>query len=82
MILGNFLLLCEIDPTAIYQFRKGPRCAIWDALYWRFIDRHREFFAATPRMSVMVAQCERMGTRLDEHRRTAEQFLTRLHGGS
>jgi deoxyribodipyrimidine photolyase-related protein len=64
------------------NFRKGPWCPIWDALYWRFIDRHRDFFAANPRMSVMVAQCERMGTRLDEHRRTAEQFLTRLHGGS
>jgi deoxyribodipyrimidine photolyase-like uncharacterized protein len=129
MILGNFMLLCEIDPTAIYQwfmelfidaydwvmvpnvfgmsqhadgglittkpylsgssyvlkmsnFRKGPWCTIWDALYWRFVDRHRDFFAANPRMSVMVAQCERMGTRLDEHRRTAAQFLTRLHGGS
>ena len=27
------------------NFRKGPWCAIWDALYWRFIDRHRDFFA-------------------------------------
>lgn len=32
------------------------------------------------RASVMAAQCERMGRRLDEHRRTAEQFLTRSHG--
>ena len=129
MILGNFMLLCEIDPEAIYQwfmelfidaydwvmvpnvfgmsqhadgglittkpylsgssyvlkmsnFRRGPWCAIWDALYWRFIDRHRDFFAGNPRMSVMVAQCQRMGNRLDEHLRTAEQFLTRLHGDS
>lgn len=129
MILGNFMLLCEIDPAAIYQwfmelfidaydwvmvpnvfgmsqhadgglittkpylsgssyvlkmsnFRKGPWCAVWDALYWRFIDRHRDFFARNPRMSVMAAQCERMGRRLDEHRRTAEQFLTQLHGES
>ena len=64
------------------NFRKGPWCTIWDALYWRFVDRHRDFFAANPRMSVMAAQCERMGARLDEHRRTAEQFLARLHGGS
>ncbi|HPM83814.1 MAG TPA: cryptochrome/photolyase family protein [Candidatus Anammoximicrobium sp.] len=127
MILGNFMLLCEIHPAAIYQwfmelfidaydwvmvpnvfgmsqhadgglittkpylsgssyvlkmsnFRKGPWCAVWDALYWRFIDRHREFFAGNPRMSVMVAQCDRMGSRLEQHRRTAEQFLRRLHG--
>jgi len=127
MILGNFMLLCEIDPAAIYQwfmelfidaydwvmvpnvfgmsqhadgglittkpylsgssyvlkmsdFREGPWCTIWDALYWRFIDRHRDFFAGNPRMAVMVAQCERMGSRLDEHRRTAAEFLARLHG--
>jgi len=126
MILGNFMLLCEIDPTAIYQwfmelfidaydwvmvpnvfgmsqhadgglittkpyvsgssyvlkmsnFRGGPWCEVWDALYWRFIDRHRDFFASNPRMSVMVAQCERMGGRLDEHRRVAAEFLARLH---
>lgn len=126
MILGNFMLLCEIDPHAIYQwfmelfidaydwvmvpnvygmsqfadgglittkpylsgsnyvlrmsnFRKGPWCEVWDALYWRFIDRHRDFFARNPRMSVMVAQCDRMGDRLTEHHRIAEAFLTRLH---
>ncbi|MBX7166735.1 MAG: cryptochrome/photolyase family protein [Pirellulales bacterium] len=127
MVLGNFMLLCEIDPDAVYQwfmelfidaydwvmvpnvygmsqfadgglittkpyisgssyvlkmsnFQRGPWCAVWDALYWRFIDRHREFFAGNPRMAVMVAQCERLGSRLVEHHRTAENFLARLHG--
>ena len=128
MILGNFMLLCEIDPAAVYQwfmemfidaydwvmvpnvfgmsqhadgglittkpyvsgssyvlrmsdFRKGSWCAVWDALYWRFVDRHRDFFANNPRMSVMVAQRDRMGPRLDQQLRTAEDFLSRLHGG-
>jgi deoxyribodipyrimidine photolyase-related protein len=127
MVLGNFMLLCEIDPDAIYQwfmelfidaydwvmvpnvygmsqhadgglittkpyisgssyilkmsnFHKGPWCPIWDALYWRFIDRHRAFFSGNPRMSVMVAQCDRMGSRLTEHLRTADSYLERLHG--
>jgi deoxyribodipyrimidine photolyase-related protein len=62
------------------NFAKGPWCPVWDALYWRFIDRHRDFFAANPRMSVMAAQCDRMGTRLDDHRQTAERFLRQLHG--
>lgn len=125
MILGNFMLLCEIDPRAIYQwfmelfidaydwvmvpnvygmsqyadgglittkpylsgsayvlkmsnFKRGPWCAIWDALYWRFIDRHREFFAKNARMSVMVSQCDRLGKRLTDHHRTAESFLNSL----
>jgi deoxyribodipyrimidine photolyase-like uncharacterized protein len=49
-------------------------------LYWRFIDRHHEWFAANPRMSVMVAQRNRMGERLNEHLQTADRFLNRLHG--
>jgi len=126
MVLGNFMLLCEISPTAIYQwfmelfvdaydwvmvpnvygmsqfadgglittkpyisgssyllkmssFKRGPWCEIWDALYWRFIDKHRNFFASNPRMSVMVAQCNRMGDRLTQHHRVADDFLSRLH---
>ncbi len=126
MILGNFMLLCEIGPNAIYQwfmelfidaydwvmvpnvygmsqhadgglittkpyisgssyvlkmsrFPKGSWCPIWDALYWRFIHKHQEFFAANPRMSVMTAQCRKMGTKLDTHLKTAETFLEQLH---
>lgn len=126
MVLGNFMLLCEIEPDAIYQwfmeyfidaydwvmvpnvygmsqhadggrittkpyisgssyilkmsnFSRGSWCAIWDALYWRFIARHREFFTKNPRMSVMVAQCDRMGSRLAEHLQTADTYLQKLH---
>lgn len=86
MVLGNFMLLCEIHPDAVYQwfmelfidaydwvmvpnvygmsqhadgglmttkpyisgssyirrmsdFPAGDWCAIWDALYWRFVDK-------------------------------------------
>lgn len=126
MVLGNFMLLCEISPTAIYQwfmelfidaydwvmvpnvygmsqfadgglittkpyisgsayilkmsnFRRGAWCEVWDALYWRFIDRHRDVFGANPRMSMMAAQCKRMGEKLNQHHRIAEDFLSRLH---
>lgn len=60
------------------NFRKGPWCEIWDALYWRFVDRHREFFASNPRMSMMARQCERLGARLTQHHRTADRFLEKL----
>jgi deoxyribodipyrimidine photolyase-related protein len=125
MVLGNFMLLCEISPDAIYQwfmelfidaydwvmvpnvygmsqyadggmittkpyisgsayilkmsnYRKGAWSPIWDGLYWRFIDKHRDFFASNPRMSVMAKQCERMGSKLKEHHATAEKFLSQL----
>ncbi|MGL6075018.1 MAG: cryptochrome/photolyase family protein [Fimbriiglobus sp.] len=127
MILGNFLLLCEVHPDAVYQwfmelfvdaydwvmvpnvygmsqhadgglmttkpyisgssyvlkmsdFKKGPWCAIWDALYWRFIDQHSEFFAKNPRMSMMVAMKTKLGDKLTEHQKTATAFLKKLHG--
>jgi deoxyribodipyrimidine photolyase-related protein len=33
---------------------KGDWTAEWDALYWRFIHRHRALFLANPRSSMMV----------------------------
>jgi deoxyribodipyrimidine photolyase-related protein len=128
MILGNFMLLCEIAPEAIYQwfmelfidaydwvmvpnvfgmsqfadrglittkpyisgssyvlkmsnFKRGAWCEVWDALYWRFIHLHRDFFSSNPRMSVMVAQCNKMGSKLDSYLSVAEKFLQKLHAG-
>jgi len=127
MVLGNFMLLCDIEPDSVYQwfmelfidaydwvmvpnvygmsqhadgglmttkpyisgssyilkmsdYARGDWCEVWDALYWRFIDREREFFSSNPRMRVMVGQLDRMGQKLDHHRRVAESFLGKLHG--
>lgn len=127
MVLGNFLVLCDIHPDAVYQwfmelfidaydwvmvpntygmsqqadgglmttkpyisgsayvlkmsdFKRGPWCPIWDALYWRFIDKHTEFFAANPRMAMMAKMKDKLGDKMIEHRRVAEAFLEKLHG--
>ena len=127
MVLGNFMLLCDISPDSVYQwfmelfidsydwvmvpnvygmsqhadgglmttkpyisgssyilkmsdYPKGEWCEIWDALYWRFIDREREFFSSNPRMRVMVGQLDRMGKKLEHHREVSERFLEKLHG--
>ena len=60
--------------------KKGAWCPIWDALYWRFIDRHAEFFARNPRMAMMVKMKEKLGQKMTVHHHVAETFLTRLHG--
>lgn len=57
----------------------GPWQETWDGLYWRFIDRHREFFAGNPRLSLMPRQLDR----LDPQRRrkifaAAHRFLQEL----
>lgn len=126
MILGNFMLLCEIHPDAVYQwfmelfidaydwvmvpnvygmsqfadgggmttkpyisgsgyvrkmsdFPKGPWCTIWDALYWRFIDLHADVFASNHRTAILVKLRDKLGVKVAEHRRRADDFLTQLH---
>jgi deoxyribodipyrimidine photolyase-related protein len=60
------------------SFKKGPWCEIWDALYWRFMNKHRSFFAGNARMGVMVSQLDKMGSKLDKHLAVAEKFLKEL----
>jgi len=42
------------------NYKKGPWCEEMDALYWTFIDKHREFYKKNPRMSIMAKSVERM----------------------
>lgn len=126
MVLGNFMLLCDLAPDAVYQwfmelfidaydwvmvpnvygmsqhadgglmttkpyvsgssyvlrmsdFKKGPWCGVWDALYWRFVDRNTAFFAANPRTAMVAKLKDRLGDKLAAHHRTADAFLARLH---
>jgi deoxyribodipyrimidine photolyase-related protein len=38
----------------------GPWTATWDALYWRFIYKHRDLFITHPRMLLVVKQWDKM----------------------
>lgn len=125
MVLGNFMMLCEIHPDAVYQwfmeffidsydwvmvpnvygmsqfadgglcttkpylsgsnyvlkmsdFPSGPWCEVWTSLYWRFIDKHRDFFAGQPRLFPATAQLKKMGSKLDTHCLVADEFLRKL----
>jgi len=128
MILGNFMLLCEIHPDEVYRwfmelfidaydwvmvpnvygmsqyadgglitskpyisssnyirkmsdFTAGPWCEIWDALFWRFVEKHRDVFAENPRMKVMTFQLKRKKKKkVKDHIKTADKFLIRLFG--
>lgn len=126
MVLGNFMLLCEFDPDAVYQwfmelfidaydwvmvpnvygmvlFADGGTFAtkpyvsgsnyirkmsnypsgewenIWDGLFWRFILKNEAFFAANPRLRMMVTSLHRMSPdKKTNHVNIAEAFLARL----
>jgi deoxyribodipyrimidine photolyase-related protein len=127
MILGNFMLICEIHPTSIYQwfmdmfidsydwvmvpniygmsqyadggimttkpyisssnyiikmsdYKKGKWCDIWDSLFWRFIDKHQNFFKKNIRMRMLVFNWNKKNK--DEKKEKivlAEDFLKKLY---
>jgi deoxyribodipyrimidine photolyase-related protein len=59
--------------------QRGDWCDVWDALYWRFIDKNRDILRSNFRMGMMVATYDRMEN--DKKRRMsvlAEAFLDDL----
>jgi deoxyribodipyrimidine photolyase-related protein len=42
------------------HYKRGEWCDIWDGLFWRFIDKHRDFFERNPRSIMMVRNLEKM----------------------
>ncbi|MFD2157290.1 cryptochrome/photolyase family protein [Rubritalea tangerina] len=64
------------------DFKAGPWCDVWDALYWSFIDDHRDFFASQYRMKMMLGHLERMGAdKLAGHHALAKEFRVAMHDG-
>jgi deoxyribodipyrimidine photolyase-related protein len=125
MVLGNFMMLCDINPDAVYQwfmelfidaydwvmvpnvygmsqyaagphmttkpymsgsnyilkmsdYKRGPWCETWDALYWRFVYKHRDWLRKNPRLGMMTSTLDKMGKRLTKHLTTADRFLERF----
>ena len=56
-------------------------CETVDGLYWRFVDKHRDFFGRNPRLSMMLGTLDKMDA---ERRRRittrAERFIERATG--
>jgi len=53
-ICGSSYILKMMD------FKKGNWCNTMDGLYWRFINRNRNFFLKNPRLSMMVRIFDKM----------------------
>ncbi|MCZ2479165.1 cryptochrome/photolyase family protein [Aquirufa nivalisilvae] len=126
MVLGNFMLLCEIKPDAVYQwfmemyidaydwvmvpnvygmsqfsdggmmttkpyicgsnyilkmsdYKKGPWQAIWDGLFWRFLDKQRATFSKNPRWAMLISTWDKMPhEKKESHLQQAESYLFTL----
>ena len=58
------------------DYKKGDLCDIVDGLYWRFIDKHQDFYRSNPRMSMMVKTLEKMDpSRKKTIFQAAEKFI-------
>lgn len=42
------------------NYQKGEWQIIWDGLFWRFMDNHREFFVKNPRMRMLISTFDKM----------------------
>ncbi len=58
------------------DYPKGDWCDVVDGLYWRFIDKHRDFFAGNPRLALMPRALDRQSPeRIDRIFALAEDFI-------
>lgn len=61
------------------NFKRGPWCKTWDALYWRFMHKHRGLFERNPRTRMTLSHLDKMGKhKLKELLETADRFLDSL----
>ena len=58
------------------DYKKGEWCDVWDGLFWRFIGKHRDFFAKQYRLSFMVVTLDKMEAKKKTRLlAAAEEFL-------
>ncbi|NQZ43939.1 MAG: cryptochrome/photolyase family protein [Flavobacteriaceae bacterium] len=61
------------------DYKKGDWQQVWDGLFWRFMDVHRDFFLKNPRLGMLVRTYDKMHPEKQEaHHAHAARFLDRL----
>lgn len=61
------------------DYKKGEWQKIWDGLFWRFMNKNRQFFLSNPRLSMLIRTFDRMSEeKRENHLITASEFLTNL----
>ncbi len=61
------------------DWKKGPWQETWDALFWRFMHVHRDFFTSNPRLGMLVKTFDKMLKEKQQlHLNNAETFLKTL----
>jgi len=62
------------------HYKKGEWSVIWDALFWRWINRHKDELASNHRWSMMCKKANTMDSSImNKHLMVADKYLARLH---
>ena len=62
------------------NFPKGDWQEIWDGLFWRFLNLHRDTFSKNPRMSMLLKTLDRMSReKRESHFEIADRFIENLY---
>lgn len=70
---SNYLKKMSNYPTGAWE-------AVWDGLFWNFIDQHQAFFTSNPRLSMMVHTWNKMSPeKRAHHLMHAEKFFDGLN---
>jgi len=61
------------------NYKKEDWHKIWDGLFWRFMDSHRDFFLGNPRLGMLVRTFDKMDvSKKEAHILNAQQFFDQL----
>jgi deoxyribodipyrimidine photolyase-related protein len=61
------------------DWNKGPWQEVWDGLFWRFMEKHRDFFSSNPRLGMLLKTLDNMpAEKRNRHMDNAAQFLQQL----
>ncbi len=61
------------------DYEKGSWQQIWDGLFWRFMNVHRDFFLSNPRLGMLVKTFDKLSDeKKQQHLHHAEKFLASL----
>ncbi len=62
------------------DYPKGDWQEIWDALFWRFLDKQRDFFLKNPRLSMLVRTFDNWdNTKKEKYLQIANQYIKHIN---
>ena len=62
------------------NYKKGDWQMTWDGLFWRFMDKQREFFSKNPRMRMLINTFDKMNNEKKSNLLgEAEKFLEKIY---